>query len=148
MSGGLGVSPIVDQCAGFLLTGAGPGCGCAAGGVAAGVGLTAGVAGRGSGRAGAGCSFTGAGCSMVFPSLGVEAVRGVSVVNRGSVLGIFTAFFDLALGVSGPVAGVIVTHKGYSAVFLFAAAMALIALSITYGLYRREPRLGDALEEV
>ncbi|MGA8036214.1 MAG: MFS transporter [Candidatus Acidiferrales bacterium] len=93
-------------------------------------------------------AVTAIGFALVFPSLGVEAVRGVSVVNRGSVLGIFTAFFDLALGVSGPAAGVIVTHAGYSAVFLFAAAMALTALGITYALYRREPRLGAALEDV
>jgi predicted MFS family arabinose efflux permease len=69
-------------------------------------------------------------------------------VNRGSVLGIFTAFFDLALGVSGPAAGVIVTHAGYHAVFLFAAVMGMAALVVTYALYRRAPRLGDAIEEV
>jgi predicted MFS family arabinose efflux permease len=85
-----------------------------------------------------------AGFSLVFPSLGVEAVKTVSLVNRGSVLGIFTAFFDLALGISGPAAGVIVTHAGYTAVFLFAAVMALGALGISGLLYRR----GPAREEV
>jgi MFS family permease len=93
-------------------------------------------------------AITAIGFSLVFPGLGVEAVRGVEVVNRGSVLGIFTAFFDLALGVSGPAAGVIVTHAGYHAVFLFAAVMGMAALVVTYAMYRRAPRLGDAIEEV
>ncbi len=93
-------------------------------------------------------AITAIGFSLVFPGLGVEAVRGVEVVNRGSVLGIFTAFFDLALGVSGPAAGVIVTHAGYHAVFLFAAVMGAAALVVTYALYRRAPRLGAAIEEV
>ncbi|MGD0307075.1 MAG: MFS transporter [Candidatus Acidiferrales bacterium] len=93
-------------------------------------------------------AVTAVGFSLVFPGLGVEAVRGVEVVNRGSVLGIFTAFFDLALGVSGPAAGVIVTHAGYHAVFLFGAVMGMAALVVTYALYRRAPRLGDAIEEV
>ncbi len=79
------------------------------------------------------------GFSLVFPSLGVEAVRNVELVNRGSVLGIFTAFFDLALGISGPAAGVIVTHAGYSFVFLFAAIMALLALVIVFFLHRNPP---------
>jgi predicted MFS family arabinose efflux permease len=89
-----------------------------------------------------------AGFSLVFPSLGVEAVKTVSLVNRGSVLGIFTAFFDLALGISGPAAGVIVTHAGYTAVFLFAAVTALGALGISALLYRRGPGREDFVENV
>ncbi len=89
-------------------------------------------------------AITAIGFSLVFPALGVEAVRGVEVVNRGTVLGIFTAFFDLALGVSGPAAGVIVTHAGYHAVFLFAAVMGMAALVVTYALYRRAPALDEA----
>jgi MFS family permease len=93
-------------------------------------------------------AVTAMGFALVFPGLGVEAVKTVSVANRGSVLGIFTAFFDLALGVSGPAAGVIVAHAGYSAVFLFAAVMAVAALSITVWLFRRAHVLSEALEEV
>jgi MFS family permease len=94
-------------------------------------------------------AITAMGFSLVFPGLGVEAVRGVEVVNRGSVLGIFTAFFDLALGVSGPAAGVIVTHAGYHAVFLFAAVMGAAALAVTYAMHRRAPRHGsEVVEEV
>jgi MFS family permease len=93
-------------------------------------------------------AVTAMGFSLVFPALGVEAVKTVSIANRGSVLGIFTAFFDLALGISGPAAGLIVTHAGYSEVFLFAALMAVAALGITAWLYRRTPALSEALEEV
>jgi predicted MFS family arabinose efflux permease len=86
-------------------------------------------------------AITAIGFSLVFPSLGVEAVRNVELVNRGSVLGIFTAFFDLALGISGPAAGVIVTHAGYSFVFLFAAVMAAVALLIVFFLHRNPPNV-------
>jgi MFS family permease len=92
-------------------------------------------------------AITAIGFSLVFPGLGVEAVKNVELVNRGSVLGIFTAFFDLALGVSGPAAGVIVTHDGYSAVFLFAALMGAAALVIVFLLHRRSPNLAAAVEE-
>ncbi|MFP5227536.1 MAG: MFS transporter [Acidobacteriota bacterium] len=85
----------------------------------------------------AGAAVTGFGFSLVFPSLGVEAVNCVTPENRGSALGVFTAFADLSLGMIGPVIGLIVAGFGYAPIFLFAAAMAAIALGMTLVLHRR-----------
>ena len=85
----------------------------------------------------AGAALTGFGFSLVFPALGVEAVNCVAPENRGSGLGVFTAFADLSLGLIGPVAGLIVAGLGYSPIFLFAAVMAAAALGLTLILGNR-----------
>lgn len=87
------------------------------------------------GMAFAGAALTGFGFSLVFPALGVEAVNRVTAENRGSALGIYTAFADLSLGLIGPVIGLIVAGLGYSPIFLFAALMAAVALGMTLALH-------------
>jgi MFS family permease len=74
----------------------------------------------------AGALVTGLGCALVFPALGVEALKRVLPANRGSAMGAFVAFLDIAYGVSGPAAGVIAGQFGYAAVYLFGAACALL----------------------
>jgi predicted MFS family arabinose efflux permease len=54
--------------------------------------------------------------ALVFPALGVEALKRVLPANRGSAMGAFVAFLDIAYGLSGPAAGVIAGHFGYAAV--------------------------------
>ena len=73
----------------------------------------------------AGALVTGVGCALVFPALGVEALKRVLPANRGSAMGAFVAFLDIAYGISGPVAGGIASQFGYAAVYLFGAACAL-----------------------
>ena len=77
-----------------------------------------------------GALVTGLGCALVFPALGVEALKRVTPANRGSAMGAFVAFLDIAYGISGPAAGIIAGHFGYAAVYLFGAICALIGAAL------------------
>jgi predicted MFS family arabinose efflux permease len=83
-----------------------------------------------------GASLSGCGFALAFPALGVEAVKTVTDQNRGSALGIYTAFLDLSMGITGPVAGFIIGRFGYSAIFLYGSGAAVCAFVITLHLYR------------
>ncbi|MGD0830177.1 MAG: MFS transporter [Terracidiphilus sp.] len=78
----------------------------------------------------AAAALTGFGFSLVFPALGVEAVKRVAIQNRGSALGIFTAFIDVSFFLTGPLAGAVIGLWGYSSAFLFALGCVLLALGI------------------
>jgi MFS family permease len=84
-----------------------------------------------------GAFVTGLGCALVYPALGVEALKRVLPANRGSAMGAFVAFLDMAYGISGPVAGLIAGRFGYGAVYLLGASTALggmgLVASIRYG---------------
>ncbi len=73
----------------------------------------------------AGALVVGIGFSMLFPSLALMVVGRVGEDRRGSALGAFTAFFDIGVGLGGPLAGVTASLAGYPAVFFLAAAAAL-----------------------
>jgi len=68
--------------------------------------------------------------------------------NHGAALGVYTAFLDLAMGVTGPIAGVIVGKFGYSALFLYGSGAAGSAFVLTLLLYHvvREPLSRKTLE--
>lgn len=80
----------------------------------------------------AGALVTGLGCALVFPALGVEALKRVLPANRGSAMGAFVAFLDVAYGISGPVAGVVAGQFGYAAVYLFGAGCALAGAALAF----------------
>ncbi|GAB3252656.1 MFS transporter [Chitinimonas naiadis] len=88
----------------------------------------------------AGAAITGLGFSLVFPSLGMEAVKRVPVANRGSALGAYSLFLDLALGLTGPVAGLVAHHAGYAPIYLIAALAAATGASLSLSLYRQSKR--------
>ncbi len=78
----------------------------------------------------AGALVTGMGCALVFPALGVEALKRVLPANRGSAMGAFVAFLDIAYGFAGPAAGLIAGQFGYAAVYLLGAACALLGAGL------------------
>src|SRR5665213_433003 len=78
----------------------------------------------------AGSAMGGFGFSLVFPAIGVEAVKRVTEQNRGTALGVYTAFSDVSFFLTGPVAGAVIGIYGYASVFLFALISVLSALGI------------------
>jgi MFS family permease len=78
----------------------------------------------------AGAAIGGLGLSLVFPAIGVEAVKRVPEFNRGTALGVYTAFADVSFFLVGPIAGALIGFFGYSSVFLFALISVLLALGI------------------
>jgi predicted MFS family arabinose efflux permease len=90
------------------------------------------------GIAEAGAAVAGFGLSLVFPALGVEAVQKVPPASRGSALGVYTAFVDLSLGISGPISGIVASAAGYRSIFLFAALMSLSSMALLLWLYGRQ----------
>ncbi|UCJ09080.1 arabinose transporter [Chitinophaga pendula] len=79
-----------------------------------------------------GCSLTGAGFSLIFPALGVLAIKKVSPQMRGTALGSYAAFFDISLGIAGPVAGLIAGWFSYGAIYQFGAISGLLAILIVF----------------
>ena len=84
-----------------------------------------------------GAGLTGVGCSLVFPSLGIEALRRVSDESRGIAIGGFAAFQDLAIGITGPILGVVAASDRPATVFLFGAGAAAAGALTTLSLRRR-----------
>jgi predicted MFS family arabinose efflux permease len=81
-----------------------------------------------------GAALTGFGYALVFPALGVEAVRRAPPDRRGLAMGAYTACLDLALGISAPLLGLVARGAGLSAVFLVSALLVLCAAPIALRL--------------
>ena len=83
-----------------------------------------------------GAAVSGFGFSLIFPALGVEAVKRVPEHSRGTALGVYTAFADVSFLLTGPIAGAVIGLYGYPSVFLFALISVLVALGIVLVLRR------------
>ena len=86
----------------------------------------------------AGAALTGFGFSLVFPALGVEAVRHIPPQDKGTALGAYSVFMDFSLMIIGPAAGAIISGFGYPPIYLFAACSVITALGLTQWLSARE----------
>src|SRR5215472_10464478 len=94
-----------------------------------------------------GAALTGSGYSLVYPGLGLEAVRLAPAQNRGLAMGAYTAFLDLALGFGTPALGFLADHADLGCVFAASMLAALGAAAIAGALlYKaRTPRQREAL---
>jgi len=86
-----------------------------------------------------GVFLAGAGFSLVFPALGVVAVKAVPQQNQGSALATYTVFMDMSLGVTGPLAGLLMAWAGVPVIYLAAAGLVGAALLLTWRLKKRPP---------
>jgi MFS family permease len=85
-----------------------------------------------------GALIVGVGFSMLFPSLALMVVGEVADDHRGSAMGAFTAFFDVGVGLGGPIAGATAALAGYSAVF-YLSALAALGTAVLAAIPERVP---------
>ncbi|GAB3054697.1 MFS transporter [Acinetobacter apis] len=88
-----------------------------------------------------GAFLVGAGFSLVFPSLGVEAVKQVEVENRGSALGVYNSFLDIALMFIGPLAGLLIPLIGMQHLYGVAGLIVLSAVLLMGFLLYKSKRV-------
>jgi MFS family permease len=89
-----------------------------------------------------GAALTGVGYSLVYPGLGVEAVRRAPPQSRGFAMGAYTAFLDVALGFGTPALGLLADFAGLGAAFAASMVAAFGAAGISAGLLYRPSTQG------
>jgi MFS family permease len=94
--------------------------------------------------AAAGAALTGFGYALVYPGLGVEAVRRAPPQSRGLVMGIYTVFLDVALGFGSPALGLIAAWAGLGSVFLASSVVVLCTLIVVLALLVAPPTKSDS----
>jgi len=84
-----------------------------------------------------GASLTGMGVSWVYPGLAVETLARTPDANRNSALSALSLFFDLAVGLAGPLMGLAAVSLGLGHVFLGSALLSAIGFMLVVSLRRR-----------
>ncbi|MNF84295.1 major facilitator superfamily transporter [compost metagenome] len=91
-----------------------------------------------------GSALTGLGVSWVYPGLAVETLARTPQANRNSALSTLSLFFDLAVGLAGPLMGLAVSGFGLAQVFLCSALLSAVGLLLVLNLQRQpRRRLGE-----
>lgn len=84
-----------------------------------------------------GSALAGFGYSLVYPGLGIEAISGSTPQNRGMVMGIYTAFLDVAMAIGSPALGWVGGLFGLNAIFLAGALAVLSTAVVAFQLLKR-----------
>lgn len=85
----------------------------------------------------AGAGLTGIGMSLVFPSFGLMAVKKVTAENRGMAMAAYNAFFDLGVGLTAPIAGLVAGKGNYSNIYILGAFAAAGSMLLAYNAYQK-----------
>ncbi|GLK88831.1 MFS transporter [Pseudomonas turukhanskensis] len=85
----------------------------------------------------AGAALTGCGLSLVYPALGVEAIKQIPDSSRSAGFSAYAVFFDLALAIAGPLMGAVAYGFGYNGIFLAAALLSVAGLALSLWLAAR-----------
>ncbi len=86
----------------------------------------------------------GAGFSLLHPSLALMVMNRTERSKQGAAIGAYTSFWDLGLGIWGPVTGVVATGFGYPAVFVVGAGCAAAAVGIALLVRQPDVQLATA----
>ena len=81
-----------------------------------------------------GAALSGFGYSLVYPAFGVEAVRLAPPQSRGLMMGAYTGFLDLTLGLASPALGLIAGVAGLGCVFLASTLSVMCAALVAMRL--------------
>jgi predicted MFS family arabinose efflux permease len=84
-----------------------------------------------------GAALTGGGYGLGFQGFGVEAVRRAPPQSRGSVMGAYSLFQDLALGLAPPLGGLLARVAGLDSVYFAAGLGSVGALLVALVLRRK-----------
>jgi MFS family permease len=87
-----------------------------------------------------GAGIAGLGFSLVFPALGVEAVKLVPVSNQGAAIGGYGLFIDLSLGITGPLVGGVASHFGMLYIFPFSMTLVFTGFLLAVFIWRKQNR--------
>jgi MFS family permease len=88
----------------------------------------------------AGAVLTGMGYALVFPGLGLVALRAIQPQSRALAMGTYTAFLDLTLAFSIPLLGWLAEYAGLQSVFLVASLCALASALVSFGIAVRSAK--------
>lgn len=81
-----------------------------------------------------GAGITGLGFSLIFPALGVMAMKTVPSSNQGSALAGYGLFIDISLGITGPLIGGVADSFGLNYIFPFSIGIVMLGLVLAYYL--------------